>query len=349
MARDFRRQLDSFIDFAANQPKSFEIPTDSVYKEIMLLLQMKVSTGVAGAFDGFFDGSPWTNIKRIELIDGNGNNIKSYDGIALHDLNWFDFGIYSPTEEMTLGASTDTGTMHFGLIISLESVLMQLPQNTWLDSRKFSSIELRITFGAGMADLASSVAVTTLDTYRLTPFGQEILDVTEESKFSINKEILTTHAFPTNTATDKQFKLNVGNAFRAIVLGTRDSNNRSALASNDRFTKLVLKENGTFDRRTWDVAALKIHNAIRLIQGGGGLGLGEAPGIPNTPAGGPTSGLAGGLRSGLLYLDIAEDGAENSMLDTLGFSSLNLHADWTGANTTDLVRILTREYQPFVR
>ncbi len=338
--RDFRRQLDSAQSFSANAPISFDLPRDSVYKEIALLLEVQVTTIAGGAFSGFFDGSPWTLLKRIELIADGKDTIKSYDGGTLVDINMFDFGTYPPTALMTLGASATTGLLRFIAIISLEAKGMLMPQHTWLDARKLSSLELRVTFGAGIADLAATTTNATLDTYRITPFGHEILDVAGESTFSIAQEVMTSQAFPTNTGTQRKFRLNVGNAYSRILISTRDSNARAGV---NRLLRIALIENGIFTRRNWDAGLLKLHNS--LVYAPSNFNLGSAPNIP----GSSTTGRAGGFRDNIYSLNIAEDGAENSLLDTRGYSDLSLELDWDGPNTTDLIRFTPRIYVPAAR
>lgn len=348
MARDFRRQLDSAQNFSANSPVSFELPRDSVYKEILLHLEMNLTTAAGGALDGFFDGFPWTLLKRIELIADGKDTIKSIDGASAVDLNWFDYGTFPDVEESTLGAAADGGNQEFLLMLPLESIGMLEPMKTYHDARKNSSLELRLTFGAGAADLASTATNVTIATYRITPYAQEILDLGIDSRFAVNQEILQNIAFPTNTGTDRRFRLNVGNAYRQIMVDERDQNSRAKV---DRITEYRLIENGTFTRRRWPKGLLKLHNDMKLIAGGGGLALGDAPTMPDRASGAatPATGRAGGKRTGLAMIDIAEDGREDSMIDTLGFSDLSLHLDWNGANVTDLIRIVTRQWVPTIR
>src|SRR5688572_22346792 len=106
MARDMRRQLDSAMSFAASSPKSFDLPKDAVYKEIVLEASCLFTTAAGGAITAPFEGSPWSAIKRIELIADGKDVIKSYDGNTLHDINYFDFGTYAPTEDFDAGAAT---------------------------------------------------------------------------------------------------------------------------------------------------------------------------------------------------------------------------------------------------
>jgi len=350
MARDIRRQLDSAQNFSANAPVSFDLPRDNCYKEIGLYMSLNVTQTGAGATSGMFEHGPWTNLKRIELIADGKDVIKSYDGATLSDINWFDRGVFTPTEDASLAAAGDMGNMKFGLIMSLESVGMEFPQHTWLDARKLSSLEMRITWGAGIADIYGTATGGNTMTQSITPFGHEILDIDPKSTFSINQETMTQFGFPTTGATGRRFRLNVGNAYRRIIVSSKDQNAR---ASVDRLTLTRLVENGIFNRRVWDMGWLKIHNALK--KGVGGINLVAStinahPTFPNiTGVGAPTSGVAGGYRSGVYCIDIAEDGSENGLLDTAGYSDLSLEFDWVGALTTDLIRITPSIYVPAVR
>lgn len=361
MSRDMRRVADSPQNFAANSPISFTLPVTSVYKEINLLLEYAASTGVGGALVApIFDRSPWTAIKRIELIADGRDTIKSYDGGTLLDINHWDFGEYPPTQIAALGASASNGTttkpLSHLLTISLESVGMMPefdpqtgkiiggPNMTLLDARKLSGLELRITFGAGLADIFTTVtAPATLDLYRITPLTHEILDISRENSFAVNQEIMSSQAFPTNTATDKGFRQNVGNAYRRSFISSVDQNARAAV---DRLTEITLEENGTFNRRIWDAGAIKQHNS-RNGQLAVGMGNGVAP--TATPAINGTQGKNGGNRLGLYVVDIAEDGKVASLLDTRGYSDLQYKLDWDGANTTDLIRITNTIIVPNLR
>lgn len=346
MARDFRRQLDAAKAFTANAPISFDLPRDSVYKEIVLRLEAQFSATTSAT--GPFEGAPWTLIKRIELIADGKDTIKSYDGATLNDINFYDFGIYSPVEALTLGVS-NTGLIDMALILSLESVGMAFPQTTWLDSRKLSSLELRVTFGAGMADVYTANVGGAVDTFRLTPWGHEILDIDPKSIFSVNQEVTQTFNFPSTTGTRQRFKLNVGNAYRRILISTRDQNARAVV---DRLTRLELVENGIFNRRIWEMGMLKVHNAMKKSVVGiplNAAGVTEHPVFPVVAAGGPAAGTSGGYRQGVYYLDIAEDGSENSLIDTRGYSDLAINFDWTGAVTTEIIRLTPGIWVPSVR
>lgn len=366
MARDMRRTLAATQNFAASAPISFELPNTAVLKEINLALEYAASTGVGGALTTPFDRAPWTLIKRIELIADGGMAIKSYDGGTLLDINQWDFGEYPPSQVADLGASATNGTaaepLFHVLTMSLESVGMREdmndkgevvggPQMTFLDARshKIQSLELKITFGAGLADVFTTTAVATLDRFSITPWSQEILDLAKDSTFATNQEIMTSRSFPSNTNTEHQIKLNTGNAYRRIFVSTVDQNARAAV---ERLEKITLKENGTFDRRIWNAGVLKNWMAVHRR-----LALGLDPANPATltraiprmiPAIG-TTGKQGGNRAGFFCLDICEDGRVSSLLDTRGFNDLSLFFDWDGANTTDLLRICPTVILPNAR
>lgn len=353
MARDFRRQLDVAQNFAANAPVSFDLPRDSVYKEIVLDLQYRFTTNGTGAITTPFIDSPWTLIKRIELIADGKDTIKSYDGPTLHQINYFDYGVFPAANEIAIAANGDTGTQHAMLIIALESPGMEFPQHTWLDARKLSSLELRVNFGAGAADLAVTVPATvTINQFQLTPFGHEILDIDLGSTFSVNQEVMTQQAFPATAATQRRFRMNVGNFYRRVFLSTKDANGRLTSAeadASDRLTRIALIENGIFTRRNWGSGMLKQHNSLKFHPTGIGGGA-ENPNIPViTGAGAPVSGQNGGYRTGIWNMEIAEDGRENSLLNTAGYSDLSLELDWTGNNVTDLLRITPTIFLPAIR
>lgn len=349
MARDVRKQLAAGQSgLTSGAIVSFDLPRDNVLKEIVLTLEHAASTGVGGALTAPFDRQPWTNIKRIELIADGKDTLKSYDGGTLVDINQFDYDDYPATQNIALGASLIDGTAAFplwhALVMSFASVGMERPQDTWLDTRKLSSLELRVTFGTGLAEMFTTVtAPTTFDRYFLTPWGHEILDISRESTFSVNQEFMTSTAFPTTTATDRQFRLNVGNAYREILLSTVDSNARAAV---DRLGRIILTENGIFNRRTVDAGMLKAWNTLRnQLQVGQGVG-GAVAASPTVLT---TQGKNAGGRVGLYNLPLAEDGRVESLLDTRGYSDLSLFLSWDGANTTDLIRILSRLIIPNVR
>ena len=357
MSRDVWRQLDSAQVFSASAPVSYDLPRDNIYKEILFYMSFNVTTGAAtGALSAPFERAPWTNLKRIDLVADGKDTIKSYDGASLHDINFWDFGIYSPTESIDLPAvDSDSGNLRFGLIMSLESVGMEFPQHTWHDARRNSSLECRITWGAGLADIFGTVtAPATLVQQSITLFGHEILDIDPKSSFSVNQEIMNIFSFPTAAATQRRFRLNVANAYSRMLISTVDANARLTV---DRIQALRLIENGLFYRRIWDAGALKIYNSLKKhptgikLEASAATDASENPLFPNVAigAGNPTTGVAGGYRSSQYMLDIAEDGAESSMLDTRGYSDLSLELDWNGANTTDLIRIVPSIYIPSFR
>lgn len=367
MARDMRRQLAASQNFAASSPISFDLPVTAVYKSINVAIEYAASTGVAGALAVEFERAPWTNIKRIDLVADGRDVIKSYDGGTLLDINHLDYGEYPPSQIVDLGASLANGTPTYPLWHNLQ-IDLRLPKFvpefnpgkgtfeggenlTLLDARKLSSLELRVTFGAGLADIYSTVtAPATLDLFRVTPWGHELLDIAKDTAFPLNVEFMTTTAFPTTTATDRSFKHNVGNAYRRIIYSTVDTNARNPV---NRLNKLVLQENGTFNRRVWAGGNLTASMAVQRA-----MAEGLDPANPATyaraiprlyPVVETTQGQNGGNRRGLYLVDIAEDNRIGSLLDTRGFSALESLLSWDGANTTDLIRITSNIVVPNVR
>lgn len=372
MSRAQRRQLESSQNFVASSPVSIKLPVDSVYKEINVSLEVALSTGVGGALTlpaVPHDGTPWTLIKRLELIADGKDTIKSYDGVTLVDVNQLDFGAYPDTQIASLGASAALGSATFPLwhvlTISMEAVGMVEefdpktglkiggPSSTFLDARKFSSLELKVTWGhlnAGAADANDifnvATAPFTVDRMAITAWGHEILDLHPESTFSTNQEYLTSTAFPTTTATERKFDLNTGNAYRDLIISTRDSNARAAV---DRIQKIQTLENGSFRRQVLDAGFVK---ALRGVRDQAAVGLPQSAVGANpiwNPALSTASGRNAAWRRGLYHLPLAEDGKIGSMLDTRNYSSFALILDYDGANTTDLVRILSRQLVPNVR
>lgn len=365
MARDMRRQLAAGQAFAASSPISFDLPVTAVYKSINISLEVAQSTGVAGALTTPFERAPWSNIKRIDLVADGRDVIKSYDGGTLLDINQYDYGEYPPSQMVDLAASAANGTATFPLWHNLQ-IDLRLPgfrpefnlksgqfeggENlTLLDARKLSSLELRVTFGAGHADMYTTIAVNTLDRYFVTPWGHELLDISKETSFPLNVESMTSTAFPTTTATDRAFRHNVGNAYRRILFSTVDSNARNPV---NRIGRIVLQENGTFNRRVWDAGNL----AAAMFRLAAAEGLDPANpatlvrAIPRMfPVVETTQGKNGGNRRGVYMLDIAEDNRIGSLLDSRGFSALESLLSWDGANTTDLIRMTTNIVVPNVR
>lgn len=359
MARDMRRQLAAGQPAAASSPVSFDLPVTAVYKSINLSLEYAVGSG--GTTTTPFERAPWTNIKRIDLVADGRDVIKSYDGGTLLDINHLDYGLYPPSQivDGTIGSTTfplwhnlsiDLRLPRFVPDFNMKSGQFEGGENlTLLDARKLSSLELRVTFGAGMADLYSVVGTGTLDRFVVTPWGHELLDISKDTSFPLNVESMTSTAFPTNTASDRAFKHNVGNAYRRIFISTVDQNARNPV---NRVGKIILQENGTFNRRVWDAGNLAASMA-RLA-----IAEGLDPANPATlvraiprmlPVVETTQGKNGGYRRGLYLVDIAEDNRVSSLLDTRGFSALETLLSWDGANTTDLVRFTTNFVVPNVR
>lgn len=375
MARDQRRQLAASQVFNANSLISFDLPVTSVLSEINLNLEYAVSTGVGGALNTEFERAPWTLIKRIDLVADGRDTIKSYDGGSLLDINHWDYGEYPPSQIVDIGASLTNGTptypLHHTLTINLKSPGMLPELNpktgmseggenlTLLDCRKFNSLELRVTFGSfgatGSNDVyATATAPFTLDLFRLTPWSKEILDLSRDSAFAVNQEIMSVTAFPTTAATDKAFKLNVGNPLRRLFYSTVDSNSRNPV---NRLNAIKLLENGTFFRRVQAAALVLNRNAIHA-PGNTGLAPGLDPANPVTlvraiprmnPVIETTQGQNGGNRRGFYVVEIAEDNRVGSLLDTRGFSSLESVLSWDGPNTTDLLRTITNYIVPNIR
>jgi len=367
MARDQRRQLAASQVFAANSLISFDLPVTAVISEINLALEFAASTAAASTMITPFERAPWTLIKRIDLVADGRDTIKSYDGGTLVDINQWDFDEYPPSQIVDLAASQTDGTPTYPLwhelTISLRAMGMKPEFNaktgmfeggeplTLLDARKFNSLELRITFGAGLADVTlTQTGTTTLDLFRLTPWGHEILDLSRDSAFAVNQEVMSVTAFPTTSATDRAFKLNVGNPYRRIFVSTVDSAARNPV---NRLSALKVLENGVFFRRTQDAGLL-----LSRLAKNDNLAVGLDPANPATltraiprltPVIETTQGKNGGNRRGFYVLDIAEDDRVTSLLDTRGFSSLEAVLSWDGANTTDLIRIISNTIVPNIR
>ncbi len=359
MARDMRRQLAAGQAFAASSPISFDLPVTAVYKSINLSLEYAIGSG--GTTTTPFERAPWTNIKRIDLVADGRDVIKSYDGGTLLDINHLDYGEYPPSQIVDGTIGSVTYPLWHNLQIDLKLPRFQAEFNvktgkfeggeslTLLDARKLSSLELRVTFGAGMADLYATVGTGTVDRFVVTPWGHELIDIDKDTAFPLNVETMNSFAFPTTGAIDRSFKHNVGNAYRRIIFSTVDQNARNPV---NRLSKLILQENGTFNRRVWDAGNLLATMARLEIA----PGLDPANpatlvrAIPRmTPVVETTQGKNGGNRRGLYLVDIAEDNRVGSLLDTRGFSALESLLSWDGANTTDLIRMTTNIIVPNVR
>jgi len=220
------RELGS-IAFAENQTRTLPLPRNYAYRCLNLMLIAKLTRSATAADGGGpKDSAPAQLVKNI-MVRANGRDvIKSIDMESLHRINQIAHGtrphIYS--EDWSGYADAANKTLTINARIDFEMWRSIRPIDTLLDSAGLATLELIITWGAGIDTMndtwpgagGSAESVTVVEA-TLHVSSVESVGVPAGTVFMTNKEY-NIRSQVTAASARHQIQLPVSNLYRWIIL-----------------------------------------------------------------------------------------------------------------------------------
>ena len=313
------------IDFVANQTRTLQLPRNYAYRKLYLKLdaQLDVAGGSAG---GPKDSCPAQLVSSIEIRANGRDVIKRLDLETLHRLTQMRYGVRPFIDSLPSGFGAQSD-MAVGVhaIMDFEMWRAVRPIDTLLDSAGLATLELIITFAAGLDVMNDAFNGTiNVDSATLYISSLEAVGVPAGTKFMLNKEYQIRSQV--NAASNNhQIVIPVSNMFRSFVLKTHSD----GVQVNTILNNIQLKA-GTevFKNRQADL--LQCDNRVEL-----GLEIPETAGS----AGAIDHYYLENILDGYYLLEFVKDGRLTESLDTSRLSSLELLLDVNNPGTVDMIDI----------
>ena len=337
------REVGSLV-YAANQVRTLPLPRNYAYDNIQLLLICDL-TRAATAADGGGpkDSAPAQLIRNVQVIANGRDVIKNYDMDSLHRMNEIYHGVrpYIYSHDWHGYADAADKTMKVAAQIDFSMPRVVRPIDTLLDAAGLATLDLVITFGAGIDTMddtwpgtgtAESVTVNSATLFVSTV---ERVGVPAGSNFMTNKEYMIRKQI-TAVNNKLQVSLPYANLYRQFILKTHSDGNQvdtifpfSALAQNT-----ITLSSGTEVYKYRIAAALQASNRLhRELQVPERIGSGAA--LDHS--------LQELLLEGYYLLDFCPDGHLTECLDTSRLSGLELILDVANPGTNDFIDIFPTE------
>jgi hypothetical protein len=302
------------IDFAENGSASLELPRKYPFRSLELNVIGSLVIGTAGTpvlYTGGAFGSAFRVLHRLEVIANGRDTIKSLSGSALAMKNLFHHG--SGPQEVEAGLTAATHPFGGNIRLDFGMPRSVRPADTFLDSGRLSTFELRATFGTG-TDMFSTnpTAITSTDCDIEVHVAEAIRLDNKEEPYSTYKELYIEKAV-TAAATEFQILLPVGNRYRGFMLEAQSDGEMVNTVINS-----IQIRSGTdvFFKAEGDVV-----QAMNVID----------------------HNLKQEALTGYYYVDFCPDGRLVDALNARNLSQLEMILDVAAPGTTDIVRIYPDE------
>jgi len=327
------REIGS-IAFAANQTRTLQLPRNYAYRNLFLLLICQLDRA-AGTVGGPKDSAPAQLVKNI-VIRANGRDvIKNYDMETLHRLNQIRHGTrpYIYAEDWSgFGVKTDS-ILKVSAQIDFEMWRAIRPIDTLLDSAGLATLELIVTWGAGLDTMNDTFdgASVTVDEATLYVASVESVGVPPGTIFMANKEYMMRSQV--SAASNKhQISLPVANLYRSIVLKTHSDGDQvdTILPFSAANQNTIQIQAGTEVFKYRIAGSLQAQNRLEFMM--------EVP-EQTASAAAINHRLQELLLEGYYVLEFVKDGRLTECLDTSRLSSLDLILDVAHPGTDDFIDI----------
>lgn len=315
--------------YSANSAQSLDLPRKNLYRDLILWLKGSVVvtdvTTPPVVFTGGI-GSGLKIIKRIEVIANGRDTLKSLSLSALAMKNQFLFGERPQITESLLTAATHPfgGVLH--LPFTMPRAIREI--DTFLNSGKLATLELRVTYGA-TSDMYSTQPTALTEGSTVADLEVHVneairLDGKQEpyaayKELYIEKDVVA-------AAAEFQILLPVGNRYRGFMLECESDGEMV-----DTILKKITIKSGT-----------DVYKAVAAYEG-----------TTYKPAGGAIRGdnvkcfgLSDEALTGYYYIDFCPEGRMVDALDATRLSSLEMILDVAHPGSVDKVRIYPCEIVP---
>jgi hypothetical protein len=315
-----RRTLDTLTFSSAGQ-QTIDIPRGYLLRDIEFRLAGNVSIGTITTTGTLVSQEPLSLIKQIDIIGNGSQLLKRVDGRGAYSLNaHYDGQAGELTALTAAGAQTATAiaaSFHIDFVQPERYSLK--PIDTVLDTRLYSSLQLRVTYGT-VEDIV--YASTPAPTFSTTPTIQAITNEVNGPDGLLFPYFRTYFLDTDMPSTNANFpvKLDVGpQVLRSLMVladvGTPPAGNDSVI------NKFSLLSNGVYrhlDQLPYAITRQKMKQEFDL----------------------------GTLLAGYTLFDFAEDGMLTRCIDLSDLTDLKLILDTTKQTGTNTIRVFVSDIVP---
>lgn len=328
------------LDFVENQTRTLQLPRNYAYRQINLMLIAQIDRAATNPdAGGPKDCAPAQLVKNI-MIRANGRDvIKNYDMETLHRLNQMRHGTRPHIYATGLDGYDDVTNEEVKIAATIDFEMWRAirPIDTLLDSAPLATLELIITWGAGIDIMndawpgGGSGESVTVDSATLYVSTVEAVGVPEGTRFATNKEYMI-RSQVTAASNRHQIQLPVGNLYRSIVLKTHSDGDQvdTILPFSLAAQNTITLQAGT------EVFKYKIAGCLQAENR-----LDYAMEVPERNGSGAALDhfLQELVLEGYYVLEFVKDGRLTECLDTSKLSSLELILDVANPGTDDFIDV----------
>ncbi len=327
------REIGS-IDFAANQTRTLQLPRNYAYRQLGLELRTDLSRAV-GTTGGPKDSAPAQLVQNI-MIRANGRDvIKNYDLESLHRLCEMRHHVrpHIYAEDWSGFAVKSNSLIRVCAAIDFAMWDAVRPIDTLLDSASLATLELIITWGAGVDTMTDAFdgASVTVNAATLYVSSVEAVGVPAGTRFMTNKEYMI-RSQVNAASTRHQIQLPVSNMYRSFVLKTHSDGVQVDTILPHPQTIIIQAGTEVFKNRI--AHGIQADNRLEKRM--------EVPEQTSS-----TAALNHRLQAltleGYYLLEFVKDGRLTESLDTSRLSSLDLFLDVSNPGTNDFIDVFPVE------
>lgn len=288
--------------------KTFPLPRNLLYRSLTLRFSGTITVGTADA-TAAPDDAVQRYLRNIEVVGAGKEVIKSFSGRMAYLLGQIDYK--TPPQRSAAAVSTGAQTFEVDIPINFATVGTRNPADTYLDSRRFPSLDLRITCGDEQTDILTKDTTTTLtlSSTQIEIFARQASQGT--GAFGFAKEHTRQRTISADN-TAEQVLLSVGNPYKRIAIMTTDAGVRQS----DIVNNIKLKSG----------VAVFADVTDEFLQGQNKLDYQQAT-----------------MPDGFYVLDLCTDGLKSESLRTKNMSQLELELNVSVGTGTTIVEVVPME------
>jgi hypothetical protein len=320
------------VTYTSNAKFVFPLSRGNVYRQLMLRLKgAPTLTGANNTRAKTLNGDAWACVKKIEIISGGVNVIRSYTGRDLWWLNYFLYG-KSPRLNLTTGdGATANHSFDQTLIIPFDMTRARLPVDALLDTRNLDQLTLEVTWGTYTDINADATAWTTNPTIDVV--SREVFNVPNDARFATMRNFGIDIPV-TATSPALSYQLPIGPQYRGFIINATDAGvDSSAVINNIKVysaARTYLDIPGSVFLPQYTRQWYNLEDSYDL---GGNI---YQPPMKSTQA----------VRDGWYYFDNVMDGMMTEAIESLGLSELKLEFDVTVGGGTTNIHVMPLQFWP---
>lgn len=330
MAQFIEFREEKTFRYFTNNPDTIDVSRGTLIRELLLRLQMTpTSTAANNAAANIQWGGPWGVIRRLEVILNGSDTILNLTGPDLTRLHYFLFGEAAEVPDTLGDGATANPPLDVFLIVPFWMPRAAKPLDTALDTRRLSSLEVRVTWGT-FTDVIFAATAWTAEPVLTASFLRSSGGIPANTRFAEWRRFIITADITSSNAAQR-INLPVGQVYRGLLLNIHNSSTIGDANQGGAINRLKVKSGPTVFAdltgealREWSLQRYGIHRDS----------------LPDVYSDGDNK-----LLTDWYYLDFVTDGRLAEAIDTARFSEFFVELDVTGF-ANGQVRILPQAFVP---